>query len=240
MSGSLVSENLERIGARIAIACARAGRNPESIRLVAVSKRIPLPLVVEACRAGQWIFGENRVQDALQRQDDLALALAAEGLPTDRAEWHFIGHLQGNKAGRAGGRFSLLHGIDSIKLAERLSHLARETDRTERILLEVNISGEPQKHGFAAEEVAEAAARIGDLSGLRLEGLMGMASAQADEAGLRRTFASLRELSESAARSCGLPLPELSMGMSGDFEAAIAEGATIIRVGGAIFGPRQN
>lgn len=239
MSGTLVRENLERLRERIDAACAQAGRSPESVLLVAVSKRIPLPLLVEACRAGQWALGENRVQDALDRQDELSAALLREGLSPERLDWHFIGHLQGNKAGRAGGRFSLLHGIDSIKLAQRLSQLATRSGRSDRILLEVNISREPQKHGFQPEEVAEATALIGNLPGLELGGLMGMASAESSETTLRETFASLRVLAEIAADFSGFPLPELSMGMSGDFEEAIAEGATIVRVGGAIFGPRQ-
>jgi PLP dependent protein len=240
MSGTLIRDNLERIRERIEAACVRAGRNSESVLLIAVSKRIPLPLLVDACRAGQWSLGENRVQDALQRQGELTAALLDEGLPADEVDWHFIGHLQGNKAGRAGGQFALMHGVDSIKLAERLSHLAIDADRTDRILLEVNISGESQKHGFQPAEVAETVARISSLPGLELSGLMGMASAGASEGQLRETFASLRKLSEKAAEFSGHALPELSMGMSGDFEAAIAEGATMVRVGGAIFGPRQN
>ena len=239
MTGPRVKENLERVRERIDAACARVGRTGESVQLVAVSKRIPLPLLVDACRAGQWALGENRVQDALSRQTELTAALAAAGLPADRVVWHFIGHLQGNKVARAVGRFDLLHGVDSLKLAQRLSGPADEGGRTERILLEVNISREPQKHGFSPVEVAETAARIGQLPGLELRGLMGMARSGAAEAELRTTFASLRRLAETAREFSGLSLPELSMGMSGDFEAAIAEGATIVRVGGAIFGERS-
>lgn len=240
MTGVRVSENLEQVRERIAGACAAAGRDPDAVRLVAVCKRIPLPLVVDACRAGHWLFGENRIPDALDRQPEVAAALEAAGLGSARPEWHFIGHLQRNKAGRAVGRFALQHGVDSFKLAERLSRLADEQGGREQILLEVNISKEPQKHGFAPDEVADTAARIGELPGLELLGLMGMARFGADERELRGAFASLRSLVEKARRATGLPLPELSMGMSGDFEEAIAEGATIIRVGGAIFGPRQS
>ncbi|MBU8870773.1 MAG: YggS family pyridoxal phosphate-dependent enzyme [Gemmatimonadales bacterium] len=239
MTGSRVQENLERVRERIDTACARAGRTPRSVKLVAVSKRIPLPLLVDVCQAGQWDLGENRVQDALDRQAELSVALTEAGLPTDRVVWHFIGHLQGNKVGRVGGNFDLLHGVDSVKLAQRLSRTAEEGNRTERILLEVNISREKQKHGFTPEEVVEAAANIGALPGLELGGLMGMGRFGATETELRKTFASLRELAGAARKFSGLSLPELSMGMSGDFEEAIAEGSTLIRVGGAIFGERS-
>ena len=239
MTGSQVRDNLERVKERIELSCARAGRASGSVVLVAVSKRISLPLVVDAVRAGQWVLGENKIPEAVDRQAELSTSLAQEGLPADQVAWHFLGHIQGNKAGRAGGRFDLLHGIDSLKLAQRLSRLADERGRSDRILLEVNISREPQKHGFSPEEVAEAAAEIGGLPGLEVRGLMGMSRAGAPGKELRETFASLREVAENARGFCGLPLPELSMGMSGDFEEAIAEGATIVRVGSAIFGPRS-
>lgn len=239
MTGLRVEENVERVREKIDAACAKAGRPTGAVQLVAVSKRIPLPLVVDACRAGQWVLGENRVQDALDRQTELSAALAEAGLPTDRVVWHFIGHIQGNKAGRATGRFAMLHGVDSLKLAQRLARLAEEGSVTERVLLEVNISQEPQKHGFLPDEVVEVAARIGELPGLELCGLMGMGKFGAGEVELRTMFASLRRLAESAREFSSLPLPELSMGMSGDFEAAIAEGSTLVRVGGAIFGERS-
>ena len=239
MAESRVRENLGRVRERIDAACARSGRTPESVQLVAVSKRIPLPLLIDACRAGQWVLGENRVKEALDRQVELSAALVEAGLPTDRLVWHFIGHLQSNKAVHASGSFDMMHGVDSMKLAQRLSTLAVVSGRTERILLEVNISREPQKHGFEPIDVAFLAAQVGGLPGLDLCGLMGMARAGAPEDELRRTFASLRRLGETASDYSGLALPELSMGMSGDFEEAITEGATIIRVGGAIFGERS-
>ncbi len=239
MTAPNVRENLERIGERIANACGRAGRDPGSVRLVAVSKRIPLPLVVDACRAGHRLLGENRIPDALDRQPELARALDEAGLDSSAVEWHFIGHLQGNKAGRVIGHFSLNHGVDSLRLAQRMSRLATEGGHIERILLEVNISGEEQKHGFAPEAVGDAIARIDGMDGLEVRGLMGMARAGADEAELRRTFALLRETALNARGPNGPQLQELSMGMSGDFEEAIVEGATLIRIGSAIFGPRQ-
>ncbi|MEN8007223.1 MAG: YggS family pyridoxal phosphate-dependent enzyme [Candidatus Krumholzibacteriota bacterium] len=239
MADPQVAANLDGVRERIAGACARAGRPGNSVRLVAVSKKIPLPLMVAACRAGQWDLGENRIPEAVERQPELARLLTEAGLPADKVRWHFIGHLQSNKAGKAAGRFHMLHSVDSLKLAEKLSRLAGEAGRTETILLEVNISAEPQKSGFSADETGEAVARIAELPGLDLQGLMGMGRYGAAEDELRSGFSSLRRLAETARSATGLPLPELSMGMSGDFEAAIAEGSTLIRVGGAIFGPRQ-
>ena len=238
MADPTVASHLDRVRDRIATACARAGRSPDEVRLVAVSKRIDPALVVEACRAGQWDLGENRIPEALDRQPELARLLDEAGLPADQVRWHFIGHLQSNKAGKAAGRFHLLHSVDSVKLAAKLSNLAVAAGRTESILLEVNISGEVQKQGLVPEEVSEAVNRISALPGLDLRGLMGMARYGAPERDLRAGFAALRRLGEDARASAGLELPELSMGMSGDFEAAIAEGSTLVRIGGAIFGPR--
>ena len=238
MADPTVASRLDWVRDRIATACARAGRSPDEVRLVAVSKRIDPALVVEVCRAGQWDLGENRIPEALDRQPELARLLDEAGLPADQVRWHFIGHLQSNKAGKAAGRFHLLHSVDSVKLAAKLSNLAVAAGRTESILLEVNISGEVQKQGLVPEEVSEAVNRISALPGLDLRGLMGMARYGAPERDLRAGFAALRRLGEDARASAGLELPELSMGMSGDFEAAIAEGSTLVRIGGAIFGPR--
>jgi len=240
MAERRVAERLAQVRDRIAQACVRAGRPEDAVALVAVSKRIPLPLVVEACRAGQWDLGENRVPEALERQPELARLLEAAGLPAGGVRWHFIGHLQSNKAGKAAGRFHMLHGVDSVRLAEKMSRLAAEAGRTETILLEVNISGEAQKGGVPAAAAAEAAAVIAALPGLDLRGLMGMGRYGAPEKELRTGFASLRLLAEGIRAAGGPDLPELSMGMSGDFEAAIAEGSTLVRIGGAIFGPRAS
>jgi len=235
---SEVATRLAAVRRRIAEACRRAGRSPDGVRLVAVTKRIPLPLVVEACRAGQWDLGENRVQDALPRQQELADALRAEGLDPATVRWHFIGPLQRNKVRKVTGAFALVHAVDTIPLAERLSAVAAERGCRQPILLEVNISAEPQKHGFAPAETAPAAERIAALPHLEVRGLMGMARFGADEQELHRSFALLRRLRDDLAARLGTPLPELSMGMSGDFEIAIAEGATLVRIGTAIFGPR--
>ncbi len=234
-----VAENLSRINDRIAEACARAGRDSETVKLIAVTKRIPMPLLVEARRAGQLVFGENRIQDALPRQGDLATVLLGTDVEKPPVEWHFIGNLQSNKARKAVGRFELLHAVDSIRLAERLSVIALELGISQPILLEVNASEEEQKHGLMPEETPMAVDHVAGLPGLDLRGFMGMARFGASEIELRSTFAALRGLSEAARRATGLPLPELSMGMSGDFECAIAEGATLVRVGTAVFGPRD-
>ncbi len=238
MAGSGVAVRLEQVRQRIAAACAKAGRQPQDVRLVAVSKRIALPLVAEACAAGQWDLGENRIQDALQRMDALPDLLERLGLDAGQVRWHFIGHLQRNKARKAGGRFALLHGVDSLELGRRLSDLAVVRQHREAVLLEVNISGEPQKNGVAPQDAVALAADLAALPGLSLQGMMGMASFGDDEVGQRRSFALLRELNEQARAGTGLELPVLSMGMSGDFEAAIAEGSTLVRIGTAIFGPR--
>ncbi len=239
MADHPVAERLARVRDRISEACNRAGRPCDEVSLVAVSKRIALPMVVEACRAGQWDLGENRVVEAVDRQPELARLLTEAGLQAERLRWHFIGHLQSNKAGKAAGRFHMLHSVDSLKLAEKLSRLAVEEGRTETILLEINISGEAQKQGLAERETTDVATRIASLQGLDLRGLMGMAKYGSSESELRTSFASLRLLAEDARVATGLALPELSMGMSGDFEAAIAEGSTLVRIGGAIFGPRM-
>lgn len=235
---SEVARNLERVRDRIAAACVRAGRNPSDATLVAVTKRIPLTRVAEACRAGQFVLGENRIQDALPRQGELAAALADDPV-APRVLWHFIGTLQSNKARKAVGAFDLIHGVDSEELALRIDRIAGETGVRQPYLLQVNASGEGQKHGLDPDELPAAAQRLAGSEHARPEGLMTMARFGADEAELRRTFASLRKLAEGLRAETGLPLPHLSMGMSGDFEIAVAEGATLVRVGTAVFGPRE-
>ncbi len=234
-----VQTRLAAVNERIETACRRAGRSTGEIRLIAVSKRIPLPQVVDACRAGHRDLGENRIQDALFRQQVLPDGLAAVGLPADQPIWHFIGHLQKNKVNKAVGAFALLHGVDSVALAEKIAARATALDLVQPILLEVNITGELQKHGMPPDEVDAAACHLAAVPGIELQGLMTMASYGVDNQQLHETFAGLRRLRDAAAASSGLPLPHLSMGMTSDFEIAIAEGATLIRVGTAIFGPRQ-
>jgi hypothetical protein len=228
---------LAEVRRRIAVACERAGRGAGDVKLVAVTKLVPLPLVVEACLAGVRDLGENRVFDAVVRQDQLAELLAGSGVAPVDIRWHFIGHLQRNKASRAGGRFAMLHGVDSAELAALLSMRAVAAGLRETILLEVNLTGEPRKHGTSPADLPRLLDQAAALPGVEVRGLMGMAGADADEAQTRRQFAGLRGLAERERVRTGLTLPELSLGMSGDFEAAIAEGATIVRIGGAIFAP---
>ncbi len=238
MADLQVADRLAQVRENITAACARAGRPEGSVQLVAVTKRIALPLVVQACTAGQTHFGENRIPDALDRQPQLKNLLIDAGLDGDLPVWHFIGHLQKNKANKAAGRFAMVHGVDSLELAQRLSRRCESDGTDQPILLEVNISGEAQKNGLPPERVIEVAAEVAALPHLELRGLMGMAARDASAGLLGETFAHLRHLCEDARSTIGLPLPELSMGMSGDYEVAIAEGATTVRVGGAIFGPR--
>jgi pyridoxal phosphate enzyme (YggS family) len=230
-----VAANLERLVERMARACARAGRREQDVALVAVSKRIDLDLVAAAVRAGQVDLGENRLPEAVDRQAELTALEPAAG----EVRWHFIGHLQRNKASRAAGRFHLIHGVHSLDLARRLDRKAAELALVQPVLLQVNVTAEPQKDGLDPAVLDDVAAAVADLPNLDLRGLMCMARIGDPEPALRRTFADLREHRDRLAASLGRPLPELSMGMSGDFEAAIAEGATLVRIGTAIFGQRQ-
>ena len=233
-----VVQNLAAIRDRVAAACLAAGRNAAEVRLVAVSKRIDLELVKQACLAGQWELGENRMPEAVGRQAELAQALTEAGAAADKVAWHFIGHIQSRKAAQVAGRFALLHGVDSVRLARKIAERCAESGLTQPVLLEVNVTGEEQKHGLTVGEVPEAVEQVLTLPNLRLDGFMCMGRAFAEPAELSDTFATLSHLSTDARRRTGAPLPELSMGMSGDFELAIAQGATMIRVGSAIFGPR--
>lgn len=235
MPGVDVARNLQRLHERLAEACAAAGRPVESVRLVAVSKQVALDLVAQAVAAGQLDLGENRLQEALPRQQELAARLGPQAPPV---RWHFIGHLQRNKAGRAAGRFALIHGVHCLDLAERLDRKAAALGLVQPILLQVNATGEPQKDGLAPAELAATACAVAALPNLSLRGLMAMAREGDPEDQLRRTFAAVRALRDQAAAACGQPLPELSLGMSDDFQAAIREGATLVRIGTAIFGPR--
>jgi pyridoxal phosphate enzyme (YggS family) len=234
-----VVANLARVRERMAAACARAGRSEDSVRLVAVTKRIPLGRVVEACRAGQWSLAENRIQDALPRQQQLAAALARADLDPAHVRWHFVGHLQRNKANKAVGSFDLIHGVDSLRLAEKLSQRAVDADLTQPVLVQVDAAEEPQKYGLPADDAVVAVERMVRLPALDVAGFMCMARYGAPRAELAATFAALRRVAEQARAATGRPLPELSMGMTDDFEVAIAEGATLVRIGTAIFGPRE-
>jgi pyridoxal phosphate enzyme (YggS family) len=217
-----VAENLAVVRDRIAAACARAGRDPGSVRLVAVSKTQPLELLREALAAGQTALGENYAQEL--REKSAALADAA-------VEWHFLGALQTNKARLVAGTAALIHTCDRLALAQELSKRASKLGAVQRVLVEVNTGREPQKAGALPEDVPALVAAISALPSLECAGLMCIPPADADP---RPHFRALRELRDR------LGLRELSMGMSADYEAAIEEGATLVRVGTAIFGERRN
>lgn len=211
--------SLPDVLARIEQACARAGRDPSGVRLVAVTKEHSVEEIREqVLRFGRFPLGESRIQEALPKMQEL------------EAEWHFIGPLQRNKA-KFAVRFDLIHSIDSVRLAEAVARKARENSKVQRVLLELNLGREPQKHGFLEEELPEAMARIQTLEGLWVEGLMTVAPYTEDPEAVRPLFARLSRLADQYR------LPERSMGMSGDFEVAVEEGATLVRVGRAIFEP---
>lgn len=235
---SRVAENLELVRGRLEAACDRAGRPRDAARLVAVSKRIPDDLLADAFRAGQRLFGENRVQDALPRLEAFPEVLRGRGEDPSGLIWHFIGTLQANKVRKVVGAFDLLHGIDSVRLAERVDRVAGEGGLVQPLLLQVNASEETAKHGLGREGAVDAALAVDALEHVRLDGFMAMARAGAEPEELRRTFAFVRRLAEDVGRLRGRPLPELSLGMSGDFELAVEEGATLVRLGTAVFGPR--
>ncbi|HET8632611.1 MAG TPA: YggS family pyridoxal phosphate-dependent enzyme, partial [Gemmatimonadales bacterium] len=197
------------------------------VRIIAVTKTFGAAAVRAAVREGLDAVGENRVQEALAKQADLADVAV---------EWHLIGSLQRNKVRQIVGRFALIHSVDREELADEISRRAGSTPQD--VLVQVNCSAEPQKGGVEPAELPRLLERLRALAGIRLRGLMTMAAADADEAGQRRTFALLRSLQEQG-RAAGHYLPELSMGMSGDFPAAVEEGATMLRLGTILFGSRQ-
>ena len=222
------SENLDIVRSRIASAATRAGRNPAEVELVAISKTYPAELVREAAEAGQELFGESRVQEALVKIPELP----------GRLRWHFIGHLQANKVRKALPLFELIHGVDTMGIARDIDRIAAELGLHPRVLLEVNVSGEGSKHGFTPEALERGLEELLALPRLQVEGFMTMAPlAEAAEAS-RPCFAALRTLRDRLSAQAGIPLPTLSMGMSGDYEVAVEEGATLVRVGSAIFGSR--
>lgn len=221
--------NIDRVRERIASACARAGRREDNVRLIAVSKTFPAEQIRAAYAAGLRDFGENRVQEAAAKR----LALQDPGIT-----WHLIGHLQSNKAARALELFDWIHSVDSAGLAAKLDRAAAATGKRLPILLEVNLGGEASKSGVAEEEAASVAAALHEYSNLALRGLMTIPPFFEDPQQARPYFRRLRELAERLRSAGATGMTELSMGMSHDFEVAIEEGATLIRVGTAIFGAR--
>jgi len=226
----MIADNLERVRARIATACRDAGRDVQSVTLLVVSKRFGSDAVREAVRAGARAFGENHVQEALEKMDALADLSGA-------VEWHLIGPLQSNKSRVAAERFDWVHSVDRLKIAERLSAQRSAALAPLSICLQVNVSGEATKSGVAPGELEALALEVARLPRLRLRGLMSIPAPAEGYEAQRVPHRALRHLQEGLARS-GLALDTLSMGMSDDLEAAIAEGSTMVRVGTAIFGER--
>ena len=227
-----IAANFAALRERVTAAARRSGRDPAAVRIVAVSKTKPAWMLTAARAAGATVFGENYVQEALAKQDELGAAFDGE--------WHLVGALQTNKAKQVAGRFALLHGVDSEKLAQELEKraAAKNVDRV-GILLEVNLAGEATKAGVAPEQVEPLLEKIRPLNHVRVRGLMAMPPPE-DGAANRARFARLRELLASLHADGSLPsdAKELSMGTTNDFETAVEEGATLVRIGTAIFGPR--
>ena len=233
---STIAANLQAVEATIKAAVEAAGRPRSTVQLLAVSKTFPAESVLEAMAAGQRAFGENYLQEGVEK---IAAVARAQPAPLDKpVEWHFIGPIQSNKTRPIATSFAWVHTVERLKIAQRLSEQRPPEMGPLHICLQVNISGEATKSGAKPEELPELARQVAQLPNLRLRGLMAIPEPQTDPALQRAAFARLRALAERL-RAGGLMLDTLSMGMSGDMAAAIAAGATIVRVGSAIFGARN-
>ena len=218
---------------RLENACRMAGRRRDEVRLVAISKFHPADAIAELARAGQTDFGENYVQEALQKREDVSRACAVP------LSWHMTGHVQSRKAAQVAGAFALIHSLDSRRLADALERRLAVSGQRQAVLVEVNVGAEAQKSGVMAGELPALAEHVRECCPhLELRGLMCLPPVFDAGEAARPYFALLRRLRDELQSRLGLPLPELSMGMSGDFEAAIAEGASMVRIGTDIFGPR--
>lgn len=225
---SNIADNVETVRGRIAAACKRAGRDTTEVQLVAVSKRFTPDVIRVAADAGLTFFGENRIQEAKIKIPDCPSHL----------HWHYIGNLQTNKCRDAAALFEMVHAVDSLRLAEELNKRCEQITKVMPVLLEVNVSGEGSKHGFLPEKALEAIENFANFPQLELHGLMTMAPFTRQPESTRPFFRKLAETRAACEDRLGVPLPELSMGMSGDFEVAVEEGATLVRLGTALFGPR--
>ncbi len=228
----MLLENTSKIFKKISYAAMRVGREPEDIKLVAVTKTIGVNTIYEAIEIGLRIFGENRVQESQKKIQDLKLKTQNSNI-----EWHLIGYLQKNKVKYAVQLFDLIHTVDSIELAEEINKHAEKIDKIQRILVQVKLSEEETKHGISEDKLIQLLYKIRELKNLSLEGLMTMPPFFDNPESARPYFKRLREI-RNECEKIGFHLPELSMGMSGDFEIAIEEGATMVRIGTAIFGER--
>ena len=223
-----IAENLERVREQITQAAAKAGRAVNEIELVAITKTHPAEKVREAVEAGHTVFGESRVQEARAKIPELPSNL----------RWHFVGHLQKNKIRNALPLFELFHGVDSLELAQEMNRIAADDGERPRLLLEVNVAGEGSKFGFNAETLRAEIGSLLALSRLSIEGLMCIPPLAEEAEASRKFFLQLRELRDSLEKEFDVNFPHLSMGMTQDFSIAVEEGATLVRVGTAIFGER--
>ena len=226
----MIENNLKEVSDRIGAACKRAGRSREDVTLVAVSKTKPVSMLMEAYAAGVRDFGENRVQEILEKAP----------LMPDDIRWHMIGHLQTNKVRQVIDRVVLIHSVDSVALARQIEKEAAKRDLVVHILLEVNVAGEESKFGFSVDEAEEAAVEIAKFAQVRIDGLMTIAPFVENSEENRDVFQKLFQLSVDIKRKNidNVKMDVLSMGMTGDFEEAVEEGASVIRVGAGIFGAR--
>ncbi|MEP6604283.1 MAG: YggS family pyridoxal phosphate-dependent enzyme [Spartobacteria bacterium] len=224
-----VAENLARVRARVADSARKSGRKMDDVDLIAISKTHDAARVREAIEAGQQIFGENKVQEARAKIPELPSTV----------RWHFVGHLQKNKIRHALPLFELFHGIDDVDLARDLDRIAGELGMHPRILLEVNVAGEGSKFGFKPDALRAQMESLLSLYRLSIEGLMTIPPLAEEAEASRKSFVDLRELRDALEKEFEMKLPHLSMGMTNDFEVAVEEGATLVRVGTAIFGARS-
>ena len=225
----MIAENLAEVWERICQAIQKSGRDPDSVHLVAVSKQVGMAQIEEARIAGAVIFGENKIQDAVPKVDQMG----SEGV-----SWHFIGHLQKNKVKFLGEHFDLIHSVDSLELAEKIAAQCQTENRVQSVLLQVNVSGETAKFGMEPGELEKQMVAFSRLKGIRVEGLMTIPPYHPNPENSRRHFSRLRGFRDQCEKQNRLSLHKLSMGMTNDFEVAVEEGATLVRVGTAIFGPR--
>lgn len=222
-------ERLQLVRGQIADGCRAAGRSVDEVELLAVSKTFPAEAVREVANAGQMSFGENRVQEALEKIPQLP----------ENLSWHLIGPLQRNKVRKVVGELECLQGIDSLKLAQAVDRVALELGIVQSILLQIKIGGEATKSGFDKDELLDVLPQLVELKGLKIDGAMTIPPPVSSKGEARSAFAEMREFVEVLRKESGLALSQLSMGMSSDFRAAILEGSTMVRVGSAIFGHRD-
>jgi len=225
---SSILNNLERVREQIAQAAAKAGRDVKDVELVAIAKTHPAEKVREAVEGGQTLFGENRVQEASAKIPELS----------SNIRWHFVGHLQKNKVRQALPLFEMIHSVDSLALAQDINRIAEEEGLYPRVLLEVNVAGEGSKFGFAADQLRQQMEALLRLPRLSIEGLMCIPPLAVESEDSRKFFVQVRELRDSLEKEFNMKLQQLSMGMTNDYSIAVEEGATLVRVGTAIFGER--